>query len=194
MIKLLNPNLTSYGGCQWVVGEWKETDGTGDLCGPGWLHGYESAELAVLLNPIHANIRNPVGYWIEVGGRRQDDFGLKFGVTRMRIVRPVVLPVYTTEQYIRFAIRCVLAVDPGPDFRVWALQWLTGQNRSPKAAEAVAVVLTEAAPWATAWAAASPAWAAVRAAWAAARAAEVKTALPLTRYAQWALTNDMELL
>lgn len=57
--KLLTQDMTSYGGCQWVLDEWKETDGQGSLCGPGWLHYYAHPLLAVLHNPIHADIASP---------------------------------------------------------------------------------------------------------------------------------------
>jgi len=58
--KLTDQNLQTHGGYQWVVGEWHKATGDGKaLCTDGWLHCYDSPELAVLLNPIHAGIENP---------------------------------------------------------------------------------------------------------------------------------------
>jgi hypothetical protein len=137
-VKLLHPDLTTYNGCQWVVGEWKETSGEGGLCGPGWLHCYDTPELAVLLNPAHAHIYNPVGYWVEVEGLCKTDHGLKSGYTRMRLIEPLVLPVYTIEQRVRFAIACAVTVYRKPSFVRWATDWLSGQDRSAAAAVAAA--------------------------------------------------------
>lgn len=202
MIKLLHPNHTSYGGCRWEVGVWKETDGRGELCGPGWLHGYDTVELALLLNPIHANIYDPIAYRVECGGRRKDDRGLKFGVTRMRLVEPVALPCVTLDQRVRFAIRCAVAVYRDPAFLRWARAWLTNQDRSTAGARAAAGVAAGVAAGAAAeWAAGAAAeWAAVGAAvggWtataAAAAAAEWASPLPFAEYARWALTDSLAL-
>lgn len=189
-IKLLNQDLTSFGKCQWTVGEWKTTNGEGDLCGPGWLHSYDSVELAVLLNPIHANIRDPIAYLVDVAGQEKHDRGMKSGYTQMRLIKPIPMPIYTTTSRIRFAIACSLFVytdcgKPGlaPSYRQWAHDWIDGSNRSAEARAAA-----EAAAWA---AEARAAWAAEAAAWAA-RAAADATHVPLQRFAEWALTDSTE--
>ena len=87
MYKLTDQTLHTCGNTQWVIGEWRETNGKGSLCGSGWLHCYESAELAAFLNPIHAAIDEPRLWEIEVGGKMRDDHGLKRGYTRMRLMR-----------------------------------------------------------------------------------------------------------
>lgn len=166
--KLLNPDLTTYGGMQWVVGETKRTDGTGNLCGPGWLHGYEYAELPHFLNAIHANFKNPVMYKVEAAGQHKRNGCLKSGWTEMTLLEPWPIAIPTTEQRARFAIACSLAVYRAPRFRRWATNWLTGKDRSAKSAWAT---------WAAAWTAEPPdrvaeATAAALAAEAAARATE----------------------
>src|SRR5690606_18725048 len=93
--KLTNKELRTYGGCQWVVGEKKTTSGKGGLCGPGWLHYYHSPELAVLLNPIHADISEPRLWEVSADGEHKDNCGLKGGCTQMTLVREVELPVVT---------------------------------------------------------------------------------------------------
>ena len=49
------------GETKWKPGVWqKSLSGRGTLCGPGWYHFYYSPDLSVLLNPIHADIKNPI--------------------------------------------------------------------------------------------------------------------------------------
>lgn len=173
--KLLRLDLTTHGGYQWVVGETKTASGEGPLCGPGWLHGYEHAEIAHFLNPIHANFTYPVLYRVLVGGHYKRDGQIKAGWTEMTLVEPVDVPLPTTEQRVRFALYCALAVYKDAAYVKWALGWLSGGDRS--SAEAAAVwaasgvatrATAEAAMRAAAEAAASATRAAARAsAWAA---------------------------
>jgi hypothetical protein len=157
-----------------VRGEWRETDGRGELCGPGWLHWYGGPLLAALLNPIHGDFASPRLFEAEAGGAFRDDHGLKGGSTRLRIVTEISLPAVTTAQRVRFGILCVQAVicDRCPPWSAWAVNWLDGSDRSERAAVAA---------WAAAWAAAGVARAAkagasaVRAA-VAARASRMATA------------------
>ncbi|MDD8011845.1 MAG: hypothetical protein PHX05_00005, partial [Acidobacteriota bacterium] len=168
--KLLRQDMTSHGGCRWTVGEWKETDGHGELCGPGWLHDYIHPLLAVLHNPIHANIRDPLGFAVEVAGKNLRDGQMKEGWTRMRPIKQIALPVVTIEQRVRYAILAAQEVTPKSDtqWHTWAKAWLSGADRSAAAAR-------EAAAAAAAWEeAAASAWAA--AAWAAAREAAAAAA------------------
>jgi len=154
--KLTNQDLTTHNGYQWAVGEWRETNGEGNLCGPGWLHAYTDPAVALFLNPIHANIANPRLWEGEAKGKVTSDKGLKVGYTRMRIVMelPVVLP--TTEQQVRFAIACAVSVYRDDGFRVWAKKWVSGLDRTAEAAWAAAGAAAEAAAE-VAWAAAEAA-------------------------------------
>lgn len=206
--KLLNPDLTTHGRCQWEVRIWKETNGKGPLCGPGWLHAYPVKPIALFLNPIHANIPNPVLYQVEVGGKKQEDGGLKVGYTRMRLVRRCLATPPTVEQRVRFAIFCALSVYREPSFRQWAHAWIENTDQSYDAARAaadatVSAAATDAAADA-AYAAADAATdaAAADAAYPAADAAAAAAAdaayaavrakmkpLTLQRAAQWAMSN-----
>jgi hypothetical protein len=162
--KLLNLDLTTYKGCQWRIGEKKQTKGAGLLCGPGWLHGYEHAEIAHFLNPIHANFKNPVLYKVKVGGTQLRDGNAKSGWTQMTLMEEVALRPPTIRQYVRFAIASALYVCKEPKFVYWATAWLRGKDR---AAEAAVEVVAGAA-----WAAAAAAVAAAETAAVAAEAAE----------------------
>jgi hypothetical protein len=169
LCKLTTQDMTTHNGCEWTVGEWKETDGSGDMCGPGWLHCCDDPLLAVLHNPIHAGIDNPMLWEIEVGGEKKTD-GLKSAYTRMRIVKAMPLPEITTMQKIAYAILCAKEVCADKAWNAWADAWLSGKDRSKEAAEAA---------WAAAAAVAARAVAAARAAavaaaWAAVAAADKK--------------------
>ena len=218
--KILNPDLTTHMGCQWVPGEWKKVEGTGPLCSKGWLHGYRDARLAVLHNPIHANY-DPYVLWIaEVKGKVLHEDYMKSGWSEMRIIEPVAVPAVTTEQRTRYAIKCAWCVNNNPVWRKWAVDWIREENRSRQRAEQVWRVMwvetaaaeaaeaeeaaVGAAAWATAEAAArSAAGAAGAAAWAAAAAAKAAEAAVAARWTteardllqavEWAMSDSKEL-
>lgn len=158
--KLTGHNLQTHGGFQWVIGQWAETSGGGKLCRSGWLHYSRDPLLAVLHNPIHANISDPILWEAEIAGEQLHDGWLKSGCTRMRIVGQIDLPVVTPTQDVAYGILCAKAVYFSDKFVFWADNWLNGSDRTAEAAEA-------------AWTAAVAAWAAPgsRAAEAAAQAA-----------------------
>ena len=201
-VKLTDEHIQTYQRTQWVVGEWRETDGAGELCGPGWLHYYRSPLLAVLHNPIHANLTAPRLWRVEVGPIKKHDGWMKSGSTRLRLVEELPLPQITVEQRVRYAIYCVMKVTTDPGWLGWAERWLVGDDRSYEAARV--------AEWAAAWAAEEAAcaagasacaawaracvareWAAwAKAAWAAACAAERGPALRLDRLAKKAIRDE----
>lgn len=126
-----------YNETRWGEGV-EHTAPGGELCSNQVLHAYVSPELAVLMNPIHANLLDPV-LWecdgdvcIRAGG------DLKVGCTRLRTVKRVPLPEPTTAQRVRFAVLCarlVLTVTQCLEWHTWADAYLAG---SPEAASAAA--------------------------------------------------------
>ena len=178
LCKLVNQELQTYNKTQWAINEWQIAAGEGKLCSESWLHGYEHPLLAAFLNPIHANIENPRLFAIEVGDRIKKDKGLKFGSSKMRLTHELELPQVSLEQCIRFGILCALEVCQDAAFVTWATGWLSGADRSQKAAKAAAWAPADAdaAYWA-AWAATNAAaWAAADAAAAAYYAAAAAAA------------------
>lgn len=129
---------------QWGEGITHTASGEGDLCGPGWLHAYAHPLLAVLLNPIHASISDPV-LWECDGDVGKDDHGLKVGCTRLTTRFVVSLPQVSTGQRVRFAILCAKQVCDAPAFVVWADNRLDGKDRSEEAVHAAARVAEAAA-------------------------------------------------
>ena len=159
--KLTDKNLQTHNNYQWQINEWHDTTGEGELCSAGWLHFYYSKELALFLNPLHARIAEPRLFVAEAAGQFKDDYGLKGGATKLRIVEeiPVVMP--SLEQRVKFGILCAKVVTTDKAWNDWADAWLDGSDRSVESA------------WAAEWAAADAdaAAGAARAAGAAARAA-----------------------
>lgn len=162
LYKLTDRDGQTHGGTQWGEGIEHTAPGTGDLCSSGWIHAYTGSEtdpgagalLAVLLNPIHSDFRNP-RLWEADGDVGKTDAGLKVGCTRLRTMWEIPAPELTTNQRVRFAVLCALATCPetsqGARFREWANSWLNGTDRSAQAgwsAEAQATPAACAAAWA----------------------------------------------
>ena len=144
--KLTTQSMTTHDDFQWQVGVKVTTSGEGELCGPGWLHYYDSPELAMLMNPIHADIENPIGWKVEAEGIHKLDHGLKGGCTEMTLLEQIELPDISITQRVRFSILCALAVYSEPTFVRWANYWLNNEDRSAKTAQAIATAaLAEAA-------------------------------------------------
>jgi len=159
--KLVSQNYKTWNDTDWRTTKWKETSGEGGrLCTKGWLHCYTSPELAVIMNPIHADIDNPRMLIVKVEGKTLDDYGLKEGWTRMRRIKEIAVPEITLVQKVAFGVYCALEGSADRKFIKWANDWLSGKDRSAEAAWARAR--------ATAWA-----WA-EEAARAAARAAKTR--------------------
>ena len=172
--KITAQNTQTYNNTQWVVGEWKETNGKGELCSSGWLHCYCDPLLAVLHNPIHANVTNPKLWIVEVEGECKRDDQMKEGWTRMRLIEEIDLPTITVEQRVAYGILCALEICRDDKFVRWAEGWLSGEDRSCGAAKAAEAAWAAAKAAKAAWAA-EAAWAAVEAANAAWAAVETKT-------------------
>jgi len=154
--KLTDQNMQTHNGCQWKLGATKTAYGTGDLCTSDWLHFYDDPLLAVLLNPIHANLDAPHLFAGTTSGKIKNDHGLKFGCQKLTLKKKIRLPKITTKQRVRFAILCAKAVYADEHFGRWADDWLNGKDRSGSAAKAAA----KAAAWAwAAKAAKAAAWA-----------------------------------
>jgi hypothetical protein len=104
-----------------------------DLCSDGWIHAYLSPELAVLLNPVHAEFANP-RLWEAEGEIGAAEGQLKVGCKTLTTVRELLLPEVTTEQRVKFAVLCAKAVYRERKWVAWANAWLSGKDRSADAA------------------------------------------------------------
>jgi hypothetical protein len=172
LYKFTDSNLTTQNNTQWVLGEWKETNGIQqELCNSSWLHAYEDIYVAAFMYLAHVNYSNPRFFKAEGDGAFLSD-GTKCGVTKLRLVEEIPLPTITTKQSVKIAILCALEVYHEASFVTWANNWLSGKDRSENAAWAVARAAARAADAARAAAYADAAYNAARAAaWAASNAA-----------------------
>src|SRR3990167_9065264 len=187
--KLTDAKGRTYGGTQWGPGVRHDAAGDGqNLCSDGWIHYYDSPELAVLMNPIGAAFLTPRLWEFVPEGEQLHDHGLKSGCKAGTTIREVALPVFSLAAMVRWSILVALWVEHQPQFRDWAERWLSGQDRSAAAARATDAADADAA--ADAYAAAAHAVAA-RAAYAAVYAAHVaQIPLDLTALARQAQQEE----
>ena len=116
--------------CLWGENVSHSGTGKGMLCTEGWIHAYTSPLLAVLLNPIHADIENP-RLWEAQGVVEKSDKGLKVGCKTLTTIREIPLPEISSNQRIAFAILCTKEVCQDKKWNLWADKWLSGEGRSP---------------------------------------------------------------
>jgi hypothetical protein len=105
--KLTDQNLQTYYGFQYKRNRWVKVlcDSYEPLCTQYWLHAYEHPYLAVLLNPIHAQIRNARLFECKWRGKIKNKSWLKLGVSEIILKRELELPVFTDRQKRRFLFR-----------------------------------------------------------------------------------------
>jgi hypothetical protein len=191
LYKLTSQSLTTHNDFPWTLGvpATATATGEGDLCGPSWLHAYTDPLLAVLLNPIHANIKDPRLFRAE-GTVGAEDHGLKVGCTTLTLVEEMPLPVITPTQSVAFGVICAKEVCQDKGWITWADRWLSGKDRTEKsarAAEAAAAAAAYRAAEAAGWAAAAyRADAAAAAYWAAGAAVAARAARAVAEAAYWA--------
>jgi hypothetical protein len=198
LYKLTNQDMQTFNGFQWVLGEPRQAPGGGGLCSDAWLHAYTDPILAILLNPIHADIKNPKLFRCE-GEVCKTDHGLKVGCIKLTLLEELKIPKITTEQRVRFAILCAQKAmgTKCPEWSEWAAKWLSGENRTRESANAAWAVVARAMANESACSAAWPAakWAAQAAAamWAAEAAAAMWAAEAAVDWAAWTVESGTDL-
>ena len=183
LYKLTKADKTTYGGMLWGEGVTNQAIGTGGLCTNGVIHSYRSPLLAILLNPIHGDYKNPL-LWEASCPQITHDDGTKLGSKELTTIKQMPLPAITIRQRVIFAILCAEAAivlvnmpfEAQKHIELWQAWAKNYKNRSAarNASSAAAVAARDAADYAAS--AAAYAASAVRAAdyvadYAAARAA-----------------------
>ena len=159
--KLLTQEMTSHNNTEWKLNETITIEKEGvEMCTDSVLHCYNHPLLAVVFNPVHANIKNPRLFEISVDKIVNTD-GLKFASKSQTLVKEIDLPEISLEQRIEFAIRVAKTVYKDESWNLWADRWLNGEDRSKESAFTAARAATSAARAANA--AVDPAYAAARA-------------------------------
>ena len=187
LVELVDKKWKTHNNTKWSIGQTNRATGEGKkLCSPDLLHCYKSPIQAILFNPIHASIRNPILLEIECSEILVDD-GLKYGCKEQTPLKELPLPKVTLEQKVTFAIYCTLEVYSEETFVVWANNWLSGKDRSCETAEALAASYWSAAAATATTAAAARARAAYCSAAAATEAARavLTEAVEAARAAYW---------
>jgi hypothetical protein len=130
--KLLTQNLTSRQDTKWEIGvPITVTEAGNEMCSNQVLHCYNHPMLAVIFNPIHADIRNPKLFEIEVDKIVNTD-GLKFASKSQTLIKEISLPEIAIEQKVEFAIRIAKLVCKDELWNAWADDWLAGKDRFNK--------------------------------------------------------------
>jgi hypothetical protein len=118
------------------------------MCTDQVLHCYNHPLLAVILNSVHANIKNPLLFEISVDKIVASD-GLKFASKSQTLIKEIPLPEISLEQKIEFGIRVAKTIYTEKKWNEWADKWLDGSDRSKESA-AYAVAAYAAAAYAAA--------------------------------------------
>lgn len=134
--KLLNQDLTSYNDTKWKIGVPIIIQKEGNtMCTNEVLHCYNHPLLAVMLNPGHANIKNPRLFEISVDKIVNND-GLKFASKSQTLLKELELPEIRLDQKIEFAIKVAKLTYKDEKWNLWADKWLSGSDRSEESAYA----------------------------------------------------------
>lgn len=130
--KLTNQKLRTYKDFLWMPGIWERAKGKPrqPLCTDAWFHVYDSPLIAILHNPLHANIWNPRLWKCEVRGETKNDNGLKRGYQECRLIEEIPVPNISLTQKIAYGILVSLEVYKTPEYCAWAEKWLSGEDRS----------------------------------------------------------------
>jgi hypothetical protein len=159
-------------------------DSTKPLCSKHYLHAYENPLVAVFMNNRHAKFSKP-RLWLATGWVSKRDGQLKCGCFSLKIIKEIQLPKLTVAQRVRTAIYCALSHPVSNNFHTWAVDWLSGKDRTR--ADAAAYAYDAAAAYAAA--------AADAAAYAAADAAAYATASAASAaYAAYAASAPINLI
>jgi hypothetical protein len=137
--KLLSKEMTSYKDTKWEIGVPISILKEGNtMCSDEVLHCYNHPLLAVFLNSIHADIKEPKLFEIKVDEIVNND-GLKFASKSQTLINEIPLPEISSEQRIEIGIKIAKTVYKDEKWNEWTDKWLSGENRSITAADAAAV-------------------------------------------------------
>ena len=113
--KLTNSKYQTHNNTQWGVNITHEVNvkkAKPVLCSTDVIHYYKTPTLALLLNPIHANIDNPIIWECEADQEVAADYGKSgcFQLTTKRIIKTNITDTQMHRIRIRFAILCAESV------------------------------------------------------------------------------------
>ena len=152
--KLTDKNMRTYKGYQWEQNEEKTAPGIGPLCTNGWFHAYPHPDLAILLNPIHANYQPCRLFKGRACGKLLAET-LKLGVSKLTLNEELTVPRFTRLDLTAWAILVVRSIPLRkhiPIWEAWADEVLQ-THKLPAADAAYAAAYAADAAYAAAYAA-----------------------------------------
>jgi hypothetical protein len=125
--------------CKWGEGVTHRAVGSkdGSLCTNSFIHAYTSPYLAILMNPIHAAIENPI-LWKAKGFISKSNSGLKIGCYSLTTIEKMNVPDFSINQEVYFGILTAKKVYKDKKWNEWADNWISGKDRTANAAYAAA--------------------------------------------------------
>jgi len=136
--KLLTQEMTSYKDTQWEIGVPISISKPGNaMCTDQVLHCYNHPLLASFLNTVHANIKNPRLFLIEVDSIVNND-GLKFASKSQTLLEEIPYIDIPLLKRIEIAIKIAKTMHKEEEWSLWADRWLSGEDRSKESAYAAA--------------------------------------------------------
>ena len=132
--KLTNQNMQTANNTQWGEGVTHTATGPLEMCENGF-HAYPDPLMAVFMNPVHANIKNPK-LFDSIGSGDKINGGTKLCFEKFTTVKEIPVPQLSTEQRVEIAIRLVLATQTNlsESYKAWAENWLNGTDRTNESA------------------------------------------------------------
>jgi hypothetical protein len=131
--KLTKQDFTTCNNTKWGEGvshEVEKAPSLKDFCTKRCIHFYSSALIAVLLNPIHAYIADPVLWEAEAEEPCISDNGLKEGTRKLTTIKQIELPSVSVNQRVYFGILCAREVYKDTRWNAWADAWISGEDRA----------------------------------------------------------------
>jgi hypothetical protein len=182
--------MTSHKDTKWELNKTITVTKEGiQMCTDQVLHCYNHPLLALIFNPIHADISNPRLFEIEVDEIVNTD-GLKYASKQQTLIKELTIPEISLEQKVEFAIRVAKLVYKDTNWNTWADNWLDKSDRTKESAYTAAYAANAYAAYHAANAAYRAAYAADAVAYAADAVADAADAVATaTNYAANAATR-----
>lgn len=139
--KLTDENDRTLDGHQWGEGVEHIASGKNTLGLQETIECHSNPFLAVFMESTYMPFPKIAHLWeCEASGKIKEYLGLWFKVQKLKTLKRIPFTKVTAEQKRAFAILCVLEVYQEKNFKKWASNWFSGQDRTKTKAEATQIV------------------------------------------------------
>lgn len=122
--------------------QWSENVTYEETKNPNYLFSvYNDPIVGHMMNPAYEGFKNP-NFWL-VEGDIAHSFGFRHECSKLTALKKIDVQPPTDLQRIAFAILCSIHIVSNPDFKKWAKDYLSGNDRSKEKAESVMQKLKE---------------------------------------------------